>query len=97
MISSLDDDNRPSEIPWLSNTLRIESLGFSHRCTESLPINIQCRPVQNVIIGSGQMFRNANEFRDVVYMMSLAGRFQYRFKKKNMKKMSVVFTIEKCS
>ena len=96
-LSSPNDDNRLIEIPWLSNTLRIESLGFSHRCTESLPIDIQCRPVQNVIISSGQTFHNANEFRDVVYMMSLVERFQYRFKKNDLKKMSVVCTIEKCS
>ena len=29
-------------------------------------------------------------------MMSLEGRFRYRFKKKNSKQMSVVCTIEKC-
>ena len=29
-------------------------------------------------------------------MMSLVGRFWYRFKKNNSKQMSVVFTIEKC-
>ena len=86
----------PSEIPWLSDTLRIESLGFSHRCAKSHPIDIQCRLIPNAIIGSGQTFRNANVFWDVVYMMSLVGRFRYRFKKKNSKQMSVVCTIEKC-
>ena len=91
-----DDDNMSSEIPWLSDTSRIESLGFSHRCVESHPIDIQCRPIRNAIIGSGQTFRNANEFWDIVYMMSLPGRFLYRFKKNNLKQMSVVFTIEKC-
>ena len=29
-------------------------------------------------------------------MMTLAGRFRYRFKNNNLKKMSVVCTIEKC-
>ena len=29
-------------------------------------------------------------------MMSLAGRFRYRFKKNNLKQISVVWTIEKC-
>ena len=53
IISSLNDDNKPSEIPWLSDTPRIESLGFSHRCVESHPIDIQCRPIQNAIIDIG--------------------------------------------
>ena len=96
IVSLPDDDNKPSEIPWLSDTLRIESLGFSHRCVESHPINIQCRLSKNVIIGSGQTFCNASEFRDSVYMISLIGRLWYRFKKNNPKQMSVVCTIEMC-
>ena len=95
IVSSLDDDNRSNEIPWLSDMSKIESLGFSHRCVESHPIDIQCRPIQNAIIGNRQTFRNANEFRDAMYMMSLVGRFRYRFKKNNSKQMSVVCTIEK--
>ena len=31
-----------------------------------------------------------------MYMMELAGRFRYRFKKNNLKQMNVVCTIEKC-
>ena len=96
IISSPNDDNRPSEIPWFSDTLRIKSLGFSHRCVESHPIDIECRPIQNAIIDSGQTFCKADEFRDVVYMMSLARRFRYRFKENNPKQMSIVCTIEKC-
>ena len=96
IVSSPDDDNKPSEIPWLSGMLRIESLGFSHRCVESHLINIQCRPIKNVIIDSEQTFCTANEFRDSVYTMSLVGRFLYIFKKNNLKQMSVVCSIEKC-
>ena len=96
MVFSPGDDNRPSEILWHSDTPRIESLGFSHRCVELHLIDIQCKLTQNEIIGSGQIFRNANEFRDVVYMMSLVGTFRCRFKKNNLKQMSVVCTIEKC-
>ena len=75
---------------------KIESLGFSHRCVESHPIDIECRPIQNAIIDSRQTFCNANEFRDAMYMMSLLGRLRYRFKKNNPKQMSVVCTVEKC-
>ena len=45
IVYSLYDDNRPIEIPWLSDTPRIESLGFSQRCVESHPTNIQYRPI----------------------------------------------------
>ena len=75
IVSSHDDDNRLSEIPWLSDTPRIELLGFSHRCAESQPTDIKYRSIHNAIIGSGQTFHNANEFRDAVYMISLVGRF----------------------
>ena len=97
IISSPHDDNTSTEIPWLSDMPKIESLGFSHRCVESHPIDIQCRSIHNVIIDGGETFHNANEFRDVLYMMSLAGRFWYRFEKNNTKQMSVVHTLEKCS
>ena len=84
IVSSPNDDNRSSEIPWLSDTPRIESLGFLHRYAESHPLDMQCSPIQNAIIDSGQTLHNANEFRDVLYMMSLVGRFRYRFKKNNL-------------
>ena len=51
----------------------------------------------NAILGSGQTFRNASEFRDVVYLMSLVGRFRNRFKKNTPQQMSLVCTIDNCS
>ena len=34
---------------------------------------------ENVIMGCGNTFSNTLDFRDVVYMMSLARRFHYSF------------------
>ena len=35
------------------------------------------RRFQNEIMANGQMFPNVDAFRDVVYLMSIVGRFQY--------------------
>ena len=48
------------------------------------------------ILSFGQIFRNAFKFRDAMYLMSLGGRFRYKFKKNTPKRMSVVCTIDKC-
>ena len=53
-------------------------------------------PFSNAILGSGQTFRNASDFRDVVYLMSLVGRFRYIFKKNTPQRMSLVCTIDNC-
>ena len=57
------------------NTSRIDSLEFTHRCAESHPNELQTMLFSNAILGSGQNFRNAYEFRDDVYLMSLVGKF----------------------
>lgn len=50
-----------------SDMLRIKSLGFSHRCAESRPIQFYSSQFANVIMGSEQTFHNAIDFRDIVY------------------------------
>ena len=62
----------------LRNMSRIKSLGFTHRCVELQPNKLQTMRFSNAILGSRQTFRNALEFRDVLYLMSLVGRFKYR-------------------
>eukprot|EP00261_Vitis_vinifera_P038379 XP_019079622.1 PREDICTED: uncharacterized protein LOC109121562 [Vitis vinifera] len=47
-------------------------------------------------MGSGHTFSNAAKFRDAVYLMSIAGRFRYRFKRNTMKHMTVVCTVTQC-
>ena len=79
-----------------TDTLRIESIGFSHRCVESLSIELHSRRFATSIISRGQTFQNASKFHDAVYLMSLAGQFRYRFKRNTSKHVSVACTIEKC-
>ena len=50
----------------------------------------------NAILGSGQNFTNPFEFCDAVYLMSLVGRFRYRFKKNTPLRMSLVCAIDSC-
>ncbi|RVW81075.1 hypothetical protein CK203_045361 [Vitis vinifera] len=45
---------------------------------------------------SGHTFPNASEFRDAIYLMSLAGKFRYSYKRNSPKHMTVVCTIEDC-
>ncbi|RVW61547.1 hypothetical protein CK203_066201 [Vitis vinifera] len=47
-------------------------------------------------MGSGHTFSNAAKFRDAVYLMSIASRFRYRFKRNSTKHMTVVCTVTKC-
>ena len=93
VITLIVESNSPHFIPSLvatsspiyrgspRNTSRIESLGFTHRCAKSHPTELQTMRFSNAILSSGQTFRKASEFCDVVYLMSLIGRFRYRFKK----------------
>ena len=74
----------------------IESYGFSHRCAESNMLERDSRRFENSIMGSGHTFSNAAEFRDAVYLMSIAGRFCYCFKRNSTKHMTVVCTVTKC-
>ena len=57
------------------NTLRIESLGFTHRCAKSYSNELQTMRFSNAILSSGQTFRNASKFHDAVYLMSLVRKF----------------------
>ena len=77
-------------------SLTIESYGFSHRCAESNMLKHDSRWFVNSIMGSGHTFPNVAEFRDVVYLMSIAGRFCYCFKRNSMKHMTVICTVSGC-
>ncbi|KAL6318131.1 hypothetical protein AAG906_035636 [Vitis piasezkii] len=84
----------PMEIYTHSPT--IESFGFSQRCAESNVVQLESRRFENAIMGSGQTFPNASEFRDAVYLMSLAYRFRYSFNRNNTKHMILVCTVDQC-
>ena len=79
-----------------NDSLTIESYGFSQRCVESNILERDLRRFENSIMGSGHTFPNATEFRDAVYLMSIAGRFHYCFKNNSTKHMTVVCTVNEC-
>ena len=79
-----------------NDSLTIESYGFSHRCAEANILERDSRRFENSIMGSGHTFPNAAEFRDAVYLMSIASRFHYRFKRNSTKHMTIVCTVTKC-
>ncbi|XP_059591763.1 uncharacterized protein LOC100245246 isoform X1 [Vitis vinifera] len=79
-----------------NDSLTIESCGFSQRCAESNILKRDSRRFENSIMGSGHTFPNAAKFRDAVYLMSIAGRFRYCFKRNSTKHMTVVCTVNEC-
>ena len=79
-----------------NDSLTIESYGFSQRCAESNILERDSRLFENSIMGSGHTFPNAFEFCDVVYLMSIASRFRYCFKRNSMKHMTVICTVSGC-
>ena len=74
----------------------IDLYGFSQRCAQSNIVQLESRQFENAVIGSRQTFPNVAEFRDTVYLMSLAYRFRYSFKRNNPKHMTEVCTIDEC-
>ena len=52
----------------------IESFGFSQRCAETNIVQLQPSRFEHSIVGSGQTFPNASEFRGAIYLMFLAGK-----------------------
>ena len=79
-----------------NDSLIIESYKFSQRCVESNILERDSRRFENSIMDSGHTFPNAVEFRDVVYLKSIAGRFRYSFKRNSTKHMTVVCTVNEC-
>ena len=92
VVSSSDDS--PMDI--CNDSLTIESYGFSQRCAESNILERDSRRFENSIMGSGHTFPNAVEFCDAVYLMSIASRFRYSFKRNSTKHMTVVCTVNEC-
>ena len=60
---------------------------------ESDVVQHNSRRFQNEIMGSGQTFPNADAFHDVVYLMSIVGRFRYYYKINYFKHITVICTI----
>ena len=59
-------------------------------------VQYNSRRFQNEIMASGQTFPNADAFRDVVYLMSIARRFQYYYKRRCFKHMTIIYMVNDC-
>ncbi|XP_059593539.1 uncharacterized protein LOC109122719 [Vitis vinifera] len=77
------------------NTMML-SRGFASRCVDSEYTPLESNRFCEAILGSGHTFKNADEFRNAIYQMSLVGRFQYKYKKNSPTHMSVKCSVEDC-
>ncbi|XP_019071897.1 uncharacterized protein LOC109121624 [Vitis vinifera] len=77
------------------NTMML-SRGFVSRCADSEYTPLESIRFCEAILGSGDTFKNAKEFRNVIYQMSLGGRFEYKYKKNSPTHMSVKCSVESC-
>ncbi|CBI32890.3 unnamed protein product, partial [Vitis vinifera] len=66
------------------------------RCIEFEAIPPVSSTLGKAISGSGQIFTNADEFRNALYLTSLAGRFNYKFKRNSLKQMTACCTAGGC-
>ena len=72
------------------------SRGFASRCADSEYTPLESNRFREAILGSGHTFKNADEFRNAIYQMSLAGRFQYKYNKNSPTHMSIKCLVEGC-
>ncbi|RVW99285.1 hypothetical protein CK203_030629 [Vitis vinifera] len=77
------------------NTVML-SRGFASRCADSEYTPLESNRFREAILGSRHTFKNEDEFRNAIYQMSLAGRFQYKYKKNSPTHMSVKCSVEDC-
>ncbi|RVW75287.1 hypothetical protein CK203_055327 [Vitis vinifera] len=109
VIQDLEDkddlDNVVSHSDDFANVYIVESPGVEsieanisntswHLDSEYTPL--ESNRFREAILGSGHTFKNADEFRNAIYQMSLAGRFQYKYKKNSPTHMSVKCSVEDC-
>ncbi|RVW60120.1 hypothetical protein CK203_086578 [Vitis vinifera] len=79
----------------IPNTMML-SRGFVSRCADSEHTPLESISFREAILGSGHYIKNAEEFRNPIYQMSLGGRFEYKYKKNSPTHMSVKCSVEGC-
>ncbi|RVW78574.1 hypothetical protein CK203_049815 [Vitis vinifera] len=79
----------------IPNTMML-SRGFASRCADSESILLESNRFREAILGSGHTFKNAEEFQNAIYQMSLGGRFEYKYKKNSPTDMSMKCSVEGC-
>ncbi|RVW46129.1 hypothetical protein CK203_076182 [Vitis vinifera] len=72
------------------------SRGFASRSADTEYIPLESIRFREAILGSGHTFKNAEEFRNAIYQMSLGGRFEYKYKKNSPTHMSVKCSVDGC-
>ncbi|RVW84418.1 hypothetical protein CK203_040615 [Vitis vinifera] len=72
------------------------SRGFASRSANTEYIPLESIRFREAILGSGHTFKNAEEFRNAIYQMSLGGRFEYKYKKNSPTHMSVKCSVDGC-
>ena len=91
-----------SPIPYSTRDvdIKMQSRGFHQRCVEShvdpLEDPLESSRFESAILGSGHTFSTANDFRDAIYLMSIGGRFRYKFKRNYLKHMTIICVVEGC-
>ena len=66
------------------------------RCADSEYTPLESIHFREAILGSGHTFKNAEEFQNAIYQMSLGGRFEYKYKKNSPTDMSMKCSVEGC-
>ncbi|KAL6347439.1 hypothetical protein AAG906_025154 [Vitis piasezkii] len=79
----------------IPNTMML-SRGFVSRRANSEYTPLESICFHEAILGLGHTFKNAEEFRNAIYQMSLGGRFEYKYKKNSPMHMSVKCSVEGC-
>ena len=72
------------------------SRGFASRAADTEYIPLESIRFREAILGSGHTFKNAEEFRNAIYQMSLGGRFEYKYTKNSPTHMSVKCSVDGC-
>ncbi|RVW76664.1 hypothetical protein CK203_049659 [Vitis vinifera] len=79
----------------IRNTMML-SRGFVSRAADTEYIPLESIRFREAILGSGHTFKNAEEFRNAIYQMSLGGRFEYKYTKNSPTHMSVKCSVDGC-
>lgn len=74
--------------------LPMQSYGISQWCGDFQATSLQSTHFEIAIIGSGLIFGIVEEFCNVAYLMSLVGRFRYKFKRNSSQHSMVICSVE---
>ena len=69
------------------------SSGFASCCAESEHTPLELNRFREAILGLGHTFKNVEKFWNAIYQMSLAERFQYKYKKFTYSYVHKVFSL----